>query len=128
MPELYLRLALPTPLRRLFDYRAPAAVPADAWQPGVRVRVPFGARKVVGILVETSHSTDIPADKVREALELLDEQPLFDSYLLELIHWAATTSTVWAIPLAGPCQHCCVRVNRQPYRKDSFTKQQPMPA
>lgn len=90
MPDLYLRLALPTPLRRLFDYRAPAGVPVEHWQPGVRVQVPFGSRKVVGILVETLTSTDIPANKIRTALELLDQQPLFEPPLLELIHWTAS--------------------------------------
>lgn len=105
MPDLYLRLALPTPLRRLFDYRAPAQVPAEHWQPGVRVQVPFGNRKVVGILIETTTTTDIPADKVREALELLDERPLFEPPLLELIHWTASyyqhslgDTFSWAMP------------------------------
>lgn len=106
MPELYLRLALPTPLRRLFDYRAPAEVPAQLWQPGVRVQVPFGSRKVVGILVETLTSTDIPANKIRTALELLDQQPLFEPPLLELIHWTASyyqhslgDTFNWAMPV-----------------------------
>lgn len=106
MSELYLRLALPTPLRRLFDYRAPASIPAERWQLGVRVRVPFGSRKVVGILVALPSSTDVPTDKMREALELLDEQPLFDSHLLELLHWIARyyqhslgDTFSWAMPV-----------------------------
>ena len=90
MSDLYLRLALPTPLRRLFDYRAPANVPAEHWQPGVRVRVPFGSRKVVGILLETRTDTDVPPGKIRDALELLDPQPLFERALLELIQWTAS--------------------------------------
>ncbi len=106
MSELYLRLALPTPLRRLFDYRAPASVPVEHWQPGVRVRVPFGSRKVVGILLETRSDTDVPPGKIRDALELLDEQPLFDSRLLELIQWTARyyqhslgDTFSWAMPV-----------------------------
>ncbi len=76
MSELYLRIALPSPLRRLFDYRAPAQVPVAAWQPGVRVRVPFGRRELIGILVETASSTTVPDNKIKDALELLDQQPL----------------------------------------------------
>ena len=62
MSELYLRIALPSPLRRLFDYRAPAHIAANAWQPGVRVRVPFGRRELIGILVETATATTVPAN------------------------------------------------------------------
>ncbi len=105
MSDLYLRLALPTPLRRLFDYRAPANVPAEHWQPGVRVRVPFGSRKVVGILLETRTDTDVPPGKIRDALELLDPQPLFERALLELIQWTASyyqhslgDTFSWAMP------------------------------
>lgn len=105
MSDLYLRLALPTPLRRLFDYRAPASVPVEHWQPGVRVRVPFGSRKVVGILLETRTDTDVPPGKIRDALELLDPQPLFDRPLLELIQWTASyyqhslgDTFSWAMP------------------------------
>ena len=49
MPDTILRLALPSPLRRLFDYLAPQGVPHAALQPGVRLRVPFGRREVVGV-------------------------------------------------------------------------------
>lgn len=105
MSDFYLRLALPTPLRRLFDYRAPAGIPAEHWQPGVRVRVPFGNRKLVGILVETTTHTELPPSKLREALELLDPQPLFEPPLLELIHWTASyyqhslgDTFSWAMP------------------------------
>ncbi|MBT9530093.1 MAG: hypothetical protein IV111_07960, partial [Pseudomonas sp.] len=42
MPATILRLALPSPLRRLFDYAVPADLQHIAWQPGMRLRVPFG--------------------------------------------------------------------------------------
>ena len=71
-----LRLALPSPLRRLFDYRAPAGVPRAALQPGVRLRVPFGRREIIGVLVEVTDKSDVPADKLKPALELLDSCPL----------------------------------------------------
>uniref|UniRef100_UPI0013D17B4D primosomal protein N' family DNA-binding protein n=1 Tax=Morganella morganii TaxID=582 RepID=UPI0013D17B4D len=52
MPDAILRLALPSPLRRLFDYLAPPGVSRAQLQPGMRVRVPFGRREMIGILVE----------------------------------------------------------------------------
>ena len=106
MSELYLRIALPSPLRRLFDYRAPAQMEASLWQPGVRVRVPFGRREMVGILVETATTTTVPADKIKDALELLDEQPLLPSSIMRLCIWAAQyyqhslgDTFSWALPV-----------------------------
>ena len=48
MPATILRLALPSPLRRLFDYAVPAGLQHIAWQPGMRLRVPFGRREIIG--------------------------------------------------------------------------------
>ena len=105
MSDLYLRIALPSPLRRLFDYRAPAQIAATAWQPGVRVRVPFGRREMIGILVETASRTHVPVDKIKEALELLDEQPLLPPSMLRLCMWTAQyyqhslgDTFSWALP------------------------------
>ncbi|NLD01364.1 MAG: primosomal protein N', partial [Gammaproteobacteria bacterium] len=103
--ELYLRIALPSPLRRLFDYRAPTQVAVAAWQPGMRVRVPFGRREMVGILVETASSTHVPVDKIKDALELLDEQPLLPASIMRLCLWTAQyyqhslgDTFSWALP------------------------------
>jgi len=54
--RVILRIALDTPLRRVFDYLPPAgAAGTDSPPaPGVRVRVPFGRRQVVGILMEVA--------------------------------------------------------------------------
>lgn len=105
MSELYLRIALPSPLRRLFDYRAPTQISVAAWQPGVRVRVPFGRREMVGILVETATATTVPADKLKDALQLLDTQPLLPADIMRLCIWAAQyyqhslgDTFSWALP------------------------------
>ena len=58
MPDAILRLALPSPLRRLFDYRAPAGILRAQLQPGMRLRVPFGRREMIGILVEVTDTSD----------------------------------------------------------------------
>lgn len=75
MPDAILRLALPSPLRRLFDYRAPAGVLRDQLQPGMRLRVPFGRREMIGILVEVTDTSEVPAEKLKPALALLDATP-----------------------------------------------------
>jgi primosomal protein N' (replication factor Y) len=82
------RVALPTPLRRLFDYRAgPADGPAI--QAGTRVRVPFGQRSLVGVAMETAAGSELPDERLKPVLERLDPQPIFDAATLSLLGWAA---------------------------------------
>jgi primosomal protein N' (replication factor Y) len=91
-----LRVALDTPVRRLFDYLPPApgkpaAAPTVSATPivGQRVAVPFGRQRLVGVIVATDTHSDVPADKLRPAHELLDAQPVFDARLLDLLRWAS---------------------------------------
>ena len=82
-----LRVALPTPLRRLFDYLPPIQVPLERLLVGVRVRVPFGSRVLVGVLMERVSSSDVSEHKLRRALAVLDQQPLLPDSLMRLCHW-----------------------------------------
>ena len=50
-----LRVALPVPLPRLFDYFPPPGVDAASVVPGQRMVVPFGARELCGIVVGHGH-------------------------------------------------------------------------
>lgn len=84
-----LRVAIEAPLRRLFDYRPPPGVSADAIAPGSRVRVPFGARQLIGLLVERGEESSVPASRLRSANAVLDAEPLLDETLLGLLRWAA---------------------------------------
>ncbi|MCU0951712.1 MAG: primosomal protein N' [Burkholderiaceae bacterium] len=85
---MILRVALDTPLRSLFDYRAPPPANGIAG-PGCRVRVPFGRRSTVGMVVETADHSDIDPAKLRSALELIDPAPVLDATLLALLRWCA---------------------------------------
>ncbi|MBA1273777.1 primosomal protein N' [Stutzerimonas azotifigens] len=105
MPIPILRLALPSPLRRLFDYRAPDSVPRTALQPGMRLRVPFGRREVIGVLVEITDQSDVPEAKLKTALEVLDIQPPLPAALFKLCLWTAQyyqhslgDTFSWALP------------------------------
>src|SRR5215469_7953204 len=84
------RVALDTPLRRLFDY-LPPGLPDGAVEPvpGMRVRVPFGRRRLIGVVMETGDSSELPQERLKPILEVLDARPLLDSAALELIRWAA---------------------------------------
>jgi len=92
MPKTILEIALPTPLRRRFDYFAPAHmsdVDASQLSAGVLVRVPFGHQEMTGVLIQTKSYTDQNIEKLRPALAILDQTPALDSALLDLILWAA---------------------------------------
>ena len=67
-----LQVALPSPLRRLFDYRAPAGLRLDDLQVGLRVRVPFGNRQMVGLIAAISEHSSVPAGKLKRADALID--------------------------------------------------------
>ncbi|HKQ29670.1 MAG TPA: primosomal protein N' [Burkholderiales bacterium] len=85
-PGIY-RIAVPAPLYQFFDYLAPADSPPAV--PGMRVRVPFGRREAVGILMETASDTALPRSRLRSASAVLDAEPLLPSSLLKLLIWAA---------------------------------------
>jgi primosomal protein N' (replication factor Y) (superfamily II helicase) len=78
MPDTrLLRVAMPVPLRRLFDYLAPPDCTDDALQPGCRVRVPFGkGRTLVGMIVERPTRSDVPQASLKRALAAPDDSPL----------------------------------------------------
>ncbi len=81
------RVAVPAPLRRCFDYLAPTGL---ALQPGMRLRVPFGRRHAVGVLIETDVHSDIARSRLKHVTQVLDAEPLLPAPLLALLHWAAT--------------------------------------
>jgi len=83
----YLRVAIGIPLRKTFDYRLPDSWPAPPPRPGCRLRVSFGRKQEIGILLHCHH--DKPPFKLKPIEEVLDVQPLFDNHLLGLLNWAA---------------------------------------
>ena len=89
-PACVFRVALDTPLKRLFDYLPPESTLFEASiEPGMRVRVPFGRQKLVGIVMEVAASSELPVERLKPILEVLDPRPVLDTSALELLRWAA---------------------------------------
>ena len=80
--EHIVQVAVAAPLRRVFDYRSPTPLPR-----GVRVRVPFGRKSVIGVVV--SNRPPSTAHRLKTVSEALDAQNPFGERLLELLLWAA---------------------------------------
>ena len=88
-PSNILRIAVPTPLYRIFDYLPHSTQDLDKLKPGVRVRVPFGRTKSIGVLVELAETSDIEHGRLKPILECLDEHPALPPDILELVSWAS---------------------------------------
>ena len=86
--SIIIRVAVPSPLRRLFDY-LPSENNTRTPRPGCRVKVPFGRRQVIGVVIEIAASSEHPATRLKPLTELLDDEPLLPETLLELCLWAA---------------------------------------
>jgi len=82
------RVAVPSPLRRSFDYLAPLASEITP-RPGLRVKVPFGRQQVVGILLKAVDQSAFAPDKLKPVSEVLDAQPLLTGALFRLLDWAS---------------------------------------
>lgn len=83
------RLALPVPMMRFFDYSVDSSIKADQLQVGLRVKAPFGSRQLVGFIVECDVQPDIAPAKLRPISELLDSQCVFPKPLWQLLKFAA---------------------------------------
>ena len=86
MPAV-LRIALPVPLPRLFDYLPPEG--GEAVAPGTRVKVPFGRGSRVGVVLEAGVPSALPDHQLKRVTRVLDPVPLLDGELLSSLARAA---------------------------------------
>jgi primosomal protein N' (replication factor Y) len=84
-----LQMAVPSPLNRTFDYLPPTHVDPRCLQPGMRLRLPFGRSSRIGIIMAITAHSRVDKDKLKPALELLDDAPVLPLDLLALLEWAS---------------------------------------
>ena len=80
---MFIQVALPVPIDSVFDYTIDGVLPPI----GARVRVPFGSRKLIGIVVAHAEQPSIATQKLKAVLEVLDTEPLVDTPVLSLAQW-----------------------------------------
>lgn len=85
--ETFVDIAVPRPLFQTFTYSVPDSM-KDQLTPGSRVMVPFGRQHLIGMAVRV-HQEPHPGG-VKPVRELLDQEPLLSSRLLELGLWLAS--------------------------------------
>ncbi|MBO9130212.1 primosomal protein N' [Bacillus sp. 165] len=81
---------------RPFDYLIPERW-EDLVQPGIRVVVPFGSRKLQGFIIAIKEDGEVPADKLKEIEELLDVTPALNEELLQLGFWLTQETLCFTI-------------------------------
>ncbi len=86
---MILQVAVNKPLYNHFDYLPPKDVDISQLSPGIRVRVPFGRLKLVGILLAITDHSNVPINKLKAAEAILDSTPLLSKQNLKLLYWVA---------------------------------------
>ena len=75
---------------RVFTYRIPEGM---VLCPGMRVHVPFGRQKrLEGVVVEMAESCDLPAERVKEVTDTLEDYPAILPHMLTLARQIRETS------------------------------------
>lgn len=94
-------VAIQRPVRREFTYTVPEEW-ASQLKPGMRVAVPFGSRREVGVCVGTSTECEVPIKRLKPIADVLDPRPVIDASLLELTKWmAGYYACAWGEALAA---------------------------
>jgi len=102
--QAILRVALPVPLPRTFDYLLPGGQSVP--QPGARVEVPLGRSHRVGIAIATTAQSDLARERLKPVRRVLDAEPLFtrelfDSLLRAADYWCGAIGEVLFGALPG---------------------------
>jgi primosomal protein N' (replication factor Y) len=80
------RVGLDVPVERLFDY---VADEADGAGPGCCVRVPFGNKQAVGVVLELAGEAGVPAARLKPIGRVLREVPPLPAGLLALLRFCS---------------------------------------
>ena len=84
--EKFVDIILPIPLEKLFTYSL-SEKESDLLQPGMRVAVPFGKKKIYTGLVHHVHGEQPMIYEAKPIYEILDDQPLVTAHQLEFWEW-----------------------------------------
>jgi len=84
-----IRVALPVPLTRCFDYILPPNLQHEYLPLGARVRVPYRNKMMIGVVMARQVTPDIPIEKLKPLAELIDDASLLDDHQRALAQWLA---------------------------------------
>ena len=79
-----LKVAINVPIHRLFDYLANT----ESFSVGQYVTIPFGRRKIIGIICEVSSHSDIHPSKLKKVISG-DSEIIFDEEMFKLLNFVS---------------------------------------
>ncbi len=85
----FLRVAVAAPVEGVFDYIVRAG-PIEQCAPGVRVEVPFGSGRRMGIILARIQPSDCSIDAPKEVLRVIDTSPALGEEAMRLGAWLAS--------------------------------------
>ncbi|MFD1862425.1 primosomal protein N' [Planococcus chinensis] len=74
------------PIDRPFDYAVPKELEVLV-EPGMRVKVPFGNRKVLGFVTDIKETSEFDPSRLKPIHELMDVVPVLNDELLAMAKW-----------------------------------------
>ena len=84
------------PIDRPFDYIVPETMESII-ETGLRVKVPFGRRNVLGYITKLKDESQLEFNKLKPIDELVDLEPVLSAELLELSSWLAVKTLSYEI-------------------------------
>ena len=89
---IILRIAVPSPLRRTFDYKLPEKLRTKITNctplPGMRVKLNLAERILIGLIVDIPQTSELAIEKIKEISDIIDSSPIVPS-IYKLFIWAA---------------------------------------
>ncbi|MGZ3450139.1 MAG: replication restart helicase PriA [Polyangiales bacterium] len=109
-------VAVPVPIDRPFTYRIPPAL-AEKLAPGARVLVPFGGRRLLGVVVDIRDRSERDA-KLKDIVAIVDASPVLPPELLSFLrevasYYLAPLGEVLALALPAVERGSIVRMRKE---------------
>jgi len=82
----YVNIVFPLPVDRAFSYLVPEELRGRT-RVGMRVLAPFGNREMEGVIVGLPEEPEV--EKLKEVIDILDDEPFFSDDMLKLTKWIA---------------------------------------
>ncbi|MBQ4832618.1 primosomal protein N' [Pseudoalteromonas sp. MMG010] len=87
----FVEVAIKVPLPRAFDYKVDEQLAGLTAKltPGMRILVPFGTQRKVGVVLAVKNDTQINADKIKTIIDVIDTAPVLSQSHIELLRFTA---------------------------------------